>query len=87
VSSGLSGLRSSGLIKGREGRPPRQEKDMTDHIPTIEELLGLPKREVDAIFRSAAAVASDATKAPKTKTAAAKTIENIRRCHPRSHAP
>lgn len=60
---------------------------MTDHIPTIEELLGLPKRKLDAIFRSAAAVASDATKAPKARTAAAKTIENVRRCHPRPHAP
>ena len=56
---------------------------MTNHIPTIEELLGLSKRELDAIFRRAAGIASDATQEPQARHAATKTIENVRRCQPR----
>ena len=56
---------------------------MTDHIPTIEELLRLPKRELDAIFRKAAGIAGDATRDPQTREAATKTVENLRRCQPR----
>lgn len=60
---------------------------MTNHIPTIEELLALPKRELDAIFRRAAAVASDATQGPQTREAAERTVENVRRCQLRPPTP
>lgn len=56
---------------------------MTNHIPTIEELLGLPKRELDAIFRRAAGITSDASQEPRARKAAAQTVENIRRCQSR----
>lgn len=60
---------------------------MTNHIPTIEELLGLPKRELDAIFRRAAAIASDEAQGPQARKAAANTVKNIRRCQPRPPTP
>lgn len=60
---------------------------MKNDIPTIEELLCLPKRELNAIFRKASEVACDATQAPQAKAAATKTIENIRRCQPRPRMP
>lgn len=60
---------------------------MKNYIPTIEELLRLPKRELDAIFRKAASVASDTTQAPQAREAATKTVENVRRCLPRAPAP
>lgn len=60
---------------------------MTNHIPTIEELLGLPKRELDAIFRKAAGIASDDTQDPQAREAAANAVENVRRCKLRPPAP
>lgn len=60
---------------------------MTNHIPTIEELLGLPKRELDAIFRKAADIASDETQNPEARDAASRTIENLRRCQLRPPTP
>jgi len=54
---------------------------MNDHIPTIEELLRLPKCELDAIFRRSAGVASDATKEPQARAAAAKTVKNVQRSY------
>lgn len=60
---------------------------MTNHIPTIEELLGLPKRELDAIFRRAAGIASDEAQEPQARRAAAQTVENIRRCQLRPPPP
>lgn len=57
---------------------------MKNYIPTIEELLRLPRRELDAIFRKAASVASDASQNLQAREVAARTIENVRRClHPR----
>jgi hypothetical protein len=57
---------------------------MKNYIPTIEELLRLPRRELDAIFRKAASVASDTRQEPQAREAAAKTVENVQRCfHPR----
>ncbi|OPF64407.1 hypothetical protein [Hydrogenophaga sp. H7] len=53
---------------------------MKSYIPTIDELLRLPKRELDAIFRRAASVASDATQGPQAREAAERTVENVRRC-------
>lgn len=60
---------------------------MTDHIPTIEELLRLPKRELHVIFRRASAVASDPTQEPQARAAANRIVENVRRCLPRLAAP
>lgn len=48
---------------------------MINYIPTIEELLRLPKRELDAIFRKASRVAIDATQEPQARESAAKTVE------------
>lgn len=56
---------------------------MTDHIPTIAELLGRPERELAVIFRKATAIATDGTQPPGARQAAAKTVENVRRCIPR----
>ena len=53
---------------------------MKNDIPTIEELLGLPKGELQAKFRNATSLASDQTRPPAEREAAAKTVENIRRC-------
>ena len=53
---------------------------MKNHIPTIEEMLCLPKRELDAIFRNAADIAGDATQTSQAREAAAKTVENVRSC-------
>ena len=52
---------------------------MKNFIPTIDDLLHLPKRELDAIFRKAADIADDATRTPQARQAAAKTVENVRR--------
>lgn len=60
---------------------------MTNHIPTIEELLGLPKRELDAIFRRASGIASDAAQEPQAREAAARTLENVRSCQLRAPTP
>lgn len=60
---------------------------MKNYIPTIEELLRLPKRELHVIFRMASAVASDATQEPQARRAAAKTVENVRRCQQRPPTP
>ncbi|MCC6143186.1 MAG: hypothetical protein IT368_05205, partial [Candidatus Hydrogenedentes bacterium] len=48
--------------------------------PTIEELLGLPKGELQAMFRNATSLASDQTRPSAERKAAAKTAANIRRC-------
>jgi len=70
------------------GRPPTKEKKkLTDHIPTIAELVGRPERELTAIFRKATAVATDATQPRGARQAAAKTVENVRRCLNRPPAP
>jgi hypothetical protein len=53
---------------------------MKNHIPTIEELLSRPKRELDAIFRKAADIAIDAKQTSQAREAAAKTLENVRTC-------
>lgn len=53
---------------------------MKNHIPTIEEMLRLPKRELDAIFRNAADVAGDATQRSQAREATARTLENVRTC-------
>jgi hypothetical protein len=60
---------------------------MKNYIPTIEELLRLPKRDLYAIFRKASAVAGDKTQDPQAREKAAKTVENVRRCLPRAPAP
>ncbi len=60
---------------------------MKNDIPTIEELLGLPKGELQAMFRTATSLASDQTRPPAEREAAAKTAENIRRAQPRCPAP
>lgn len=60
---------------------------MNNHIHTIEELLGLPRRELDAIFRRASSVASDASQQPQARKAAAQTVDNIRRCQLRPPTP
>ena len=52
---------------------------MKNDIPTIEELLGLPKGELQAMFRNATSLASDQTLPTIERMAAAKTAENIRR--------
>lgn len=64
-----------------------KEEQMQNKIPTIEELLHLPKRELDAIFRKASAVAGDATKEPQAREAATKTVDNVRRCQIRPPTP
>jgi len=55
---------------------------MKNDIPTIEELLGLPKGELQAMFRDATSVAADQTRPAIERVAAAKTAENIRRSLP-----
>lgn len=55
---------------------------MKNDIPTIEELLGLPKGELQAMFRIATSLASDQTRPSAERKAAAKTAENIRRVQP-----
>lgn len=55
---------------------------MKNNTPTIEELLGLPKSELQAMFRNATSVASDQTRPTIERVAAAKTAEKIRRCLP-----
>lgn len=60
---------------------------MKNDIPTIEELLGLPKGELQAMFRNATSVASDQARPTIERVAAAKTAENIRRCLPGASGP
>ena len=60
---------------------------MKNNIPTIEELLGLPKGELQAMFRNATSVASDETRPTAERQAAAKSAENIRRCLPSAPRP
>ena len=60
---------------------------MKNDIPTIEELLGLPKGELQAMFRNATSLASDQTRPPAEREAASKTAENIRRCLPNAPGP
>lgn len=73
--------------QGRVGRPPTQEEQMKNDIPTIEELLRLPKGELQAMFRKATSLASDQTRPSTEREAAAKTVANIRRCQPRFPGP
>ncbi len=60
---------------------------MKNNIPTIEELLGLPKSELQAMFRNATSKASDQTRPSAEREAAAKTAQNIRRCLPSAPGP
>lgn len=60
---------------------------MNNYIPTIEELIEKPERELSAIFRKASAVAADRTKPPQPRAAASRTVENVRRCLPRPPGP
>lgn len=60
---------------------------MKNDIPTIEELLGLPRGELQAMFRIATSLASDQTRPSAERKAAAKTAENIRRCLPNAPGP
>lgn len=60
---------------------------MKNDIPTIEELLGLPKGELQAMFRNATSLASDQSRPSAERKAAAKTAENIRRCLPNAPGP
>ena len=60
---------------------------MKNNIPTIEELLGLPKGELQAMFRNATSLASDQSRPSAERKAAAKTAENIRRCLPNAPGP
>lgn len=60
---------------------------MKNNIPTIEELLGMPKGELQAMFRNATSVASDQTRPNIERVAAAKTAESIRRCLPNAPRP
>lgn len=52
---------------------------MKSYIHTIEELQSIAKSELSVIFRKAAEVARDAKREPRERTAAKKTMENIRR--------
>ncbi len=60
---------------------------MKNNIPTIDELLGLPRGELQAMFRNATSVASDQTRPTIERVAAAKTAANIRRCLPSAPRP
>lgn len=60
---------------------------MKNYIPTIEELLTKPERELEAIFRNAAAIAGDTTRLPQEQAAASRTIENVRRCRIQAPRP
>jgi hypothetical protein len=57
---------------------------MKNYTPTIHELQGKPIRELQAIFRKAAEVASNADAQPAKRAAAKKTMETVRRCLMRS---
>lgn len=50
------------------------------YVPTVEELLTKPKRELDAVFRKAAEMAGDPTCGCELRAAATTTMENVRRC-------
>ncbi len=60
---------------------------MKNDIPTIEELLSLPKGELQAMFRIATSVASDQTRPTAERGAAVQTVEHIRRCLPNAPGP
>jgi hypothetical protein len=60
---------------------------MQNHIPTIEQLLRMPKGELQAMFRIATSVASDQTRPSTERAAAGKTIDNIRRLQARFPTP
>ena len=49
------------------------------YVPTVEELLTKPKRELDAVFRKAAETARDPTCDFELRVAATTTMENVRR--------
>lgn len=52
---------------------------MMNDIPTIEELLRMPKGELQAKFKIAALVAADFSRPSTEREVAAKTMSNIRR--------
>jgi hypothetical protein len=56
---------------------------MKNDIPTIEELLGLPKGELHAMCRNATSLASDQRPTSAERESAAKTIDNTLRVQPR----
>lgn len=51
---------------------------MKNYIPTIEELQGIAKSELSAMFRKAAEIASDPQRDPIERMKANRTMENIR---------
>lgn len=53
---------------------------MKNDIATIEELLGLPKGELQAMFQRATSLASDQTRPSAEREAGARTAEHTRRC-------
>ena len=52
---------------------------MNSNVPTIEELKGKPKSELQAIFRKASAVANSANAPKPERIAARKTLDNLHR--------
>lgn len=60
---------------------------MKNYIPTIEELQGIAKSQLSAMFRKAAEVAADENRDPTDRAAAKQTMENVRRHLAQSPAP
>jgi|GEM_PF-6837848 len=52
---------------------------MTTHIPTIQELDRKGVRELHTIFRNAAEISANSTRAEAERAAARQTLDNIRR--------
>ncbi|MBP6895213.1 MAG: hypothetical protein KBC94_12415 [Pseudacidovorax sp.] len=60
---------------------------MKNDIPTIEELLRMPKGKLQAMFKIATLVASDRTRPLTEREVAAKTVKNIRQAQPLHPGP
>jgi hypothetical protein len=60
---------------------------MTRYSLTIEELKQKSPRELEAIFRKATEIASADTYPAQERDAARRTIENVRRCLPKTPTP
>lgn len=60
---------------------------MKDYIPTIEELQAKPSSELQAMFRTAAEIADDASRPVIERNAAKRTAAVVRRCLNRPPAP
>lgn len=52
---------------------------MQNTPPTIEELRAKPRRELEAIFRNAVAIAADPTLTAQERSTAMRAVETIRR--------